>query len=92
MRRHDGGSAGVAFAPDARVRPSSLIGSWRRFWCGVRGHTDVLTFEPTKLALRCGNCGRESVGWEIQPGDPTRFERDGAYVRMRPSGIRVELS
>lgn len=33
--------------------------------CGLRGHDDVLHFEPARLSLRCLKCGRQTPGWTL---------------------------
>lgn len=35
-------------------------------WCGVTtGHADTLVFEPQRVYLSCGSCGRETTGWRV---------------------------
>jgi hypothetical protein len=36
------------------------------------GHTDTLCFERERIYLRCGHCGRETVGWHVELKQPIR--------------------
>ena len=40
--------------------------SLQRMMCGLRGHDEVLHFEPYRLSLRCLSCGHETTGWSLQ--------------------------
>lgn len=45
---------------------------WRQFWCGLRGHTDVLHYERSRLMMRCTSCGHDSPGWQTSDRAPIR--------------------
>ena len=38
-----------------------------RLRCLILGHEDAFARYPHRLMLRCGTCGRETVGWAIGP-------------------------
>ncbi len=38
----------------------------RQLWCACWGHTVLMHFEPTRLRLKCGICGKATEGWEIK--------------------------
>ena len=37
----------------------------RRFLCGLVGHNQVLSFDNSRLSLRCTECGKQTRGWRI---------------------------
>lgn len=41
-----------------------------RLECLWRGHDDRLLLTPTRLAMRCATCGRETVGWILDVPRP----------------------
>lgn len=41
-----------------------------RLRCLILGHEDAFARQPRRLMLRCGACGRETVGWAIGPNGP----------------------
>jgi hypothetical protein len=43
----------------------SVAATIRENVCALRGHSLVLGFEPQRIFLRCGNCGYETRGWEL---------------------------
>lgn len=47
-----------------------------RFWCGLRGHTDVLQVDRRdgRVYLLCTSCLRETPGWRVRP-PVTRSDR-----------------
>jgi hypothetical protein len=44
---------------------TATMHSMQQLMCGLRGHDDVLCFEPRRLALKCLSCGHESAGWTL---------------------------
>lgn len=41
-----------------------------RLRCLILGHEDAFARAPHRLMLRCGTCGRETIGWAIGPSAP----------------------
>jgi hypothetical protein len=57
--------------------------------CGLRGHDTVLHYEPERLALRCLNCGQQSVGWSLPLNPPPKSPGFAAFPsRAAVSGPR----
>ncbi len=53
--------------------------------CGLRGHDDVLHFEPTRLSLRCLQCGRQTPGSVLDVRRPTLVR--AIALRTTQSGV-----
>jgi hypothetical protein len=50
---------------EASTWSSTLLQEMGRLFCGVKGHTLVVCFEPEKMCLECVACGYRSPGWDV---------------------------
>jgi hypothetical protein len=77
----------------AALRGTARRGLRFRLRCLILGHEDSFAREPRRLMLRCGTCGRETVGWTIGPGAPVvmaaRHKSPGRRTAARDTAVRV---
>jgi hypothetical protein len=83
-------SAASSAAPSPITPPSELSadalaekspGCWRRvvdaveqWYCGLKGHDYVKSFEDHRIALKCPSCRYVTPGWDVKPA-PERAGR-----------------
>jgi len=57
--------------------------------CRVVGHDDLVSRQPTRLALVCRRCGRVSVGWSLdaRPGSDDSCAAGPSRPARLPSAV-----
>jgi hypothetical protein len=83
-------------ATDARELNDGIVGRVlarsREFWCGMRGHDNLMQFEKERLYLECASCGHESPGWALTETPPKVVLRGDArrHALVHPRLVSVE--
>ncbi len=83
-------------ATDARELNDGIVGRVfarsRAFWCGLRGHDNLMHFEKERLFLECASCGHESAGWALTGAPPKIVLRGDArrHALTRPRLVGAE--
>ena len=64
----------------------------REFWCGLRGHDNLMQFEKKRVFLQCVSCGHETPGWALTEAPPKVVLRGDArrHALIRPRLIGAE--
>ena len=65
-----------------------MLDRMREALCGLRGHDNLLQFEPDRIFLMCVSCGHESHGWVLDKTPPTVVSR---VDNRRPALVRHPL-
>jgi len=52
-------------AREAQVSGRTIVTAIREGLCGLSGHEFLLHTEPSRLFLRCMECGHETPGWNV---------------------------
>ncbi|MEO8260004.1 MAG: hypothetical protein ABI868_21845 [Acidobacteriota bacterium] len=66
-----------------------MVARSREFWCGLRGHDNLMHFEKERLFMECVSCGHESPGWALTQAPPKVVIRGDArrHALVRPQMI-----
>jgi len=69
-----------------------VFGRSRAFWCGLRGHDNLMHFEKERLFLECATCGHVSPGWALTGTPPKVVLRGDArrHALIRPRLVGAE--
>ena len=72
---------GLRTTADGALRKGSsgrVMDVLRQMFCALHGHDTLLHLEQERMSLRCGSCGHETPGWELNEAPPTVTVRGDA--------------